>query len=92
MDSTAARQQLEGELAQITAWANHPIAAMLRESAENEKRKAMTVIINDPVRSIQDFITRERMIGYLDCLERSDALIKETIKEIEQKLTELQEV
>lgn len=86
MDKAALIAQLENDKATIQAWYNHPFAQELRKDNKSEQEGVINLILERPVTNVESFLAREQALGHLRGLRRLDALVQDSLEEIDRQI------
>lgn len=89
MDTTAERQRLESDERAIKAYLDHPITRKVAEDNEIEQEKAINLITNVPVDSIEAFFNLFQAIGHLRGLRRAASIVQDDVDMVATQLKEL---
>jgi hypothetical protein len=89
MDITAERQRLENEQRAIEQYLSHPITREILADNQNEQEKAIRLLTNQPIDSIEAFFNHFEAVGHLRGLRRSRSIIDDSIEDIKDQLENL---
>lgn len=68
---------------------DHPISRKWLADNANEQEKAVRLICNEPIDSIEAFFNHWQAVGHLRGLRRARSIIDDDLEEIKQQLEDL---
>lgn len=89
MDITAERQRLENELRAIEQYLDHPITREILADNKTEQEKAIRLLTNEPIESIEAFFNHFEAVGHLRGLRRAKSIVDDSIEDIKVQLKDL---
>lgn len=80
--------KLDNAKREIEKYINHPFTTQIEQDNREAQESLLTIILKDDVKDIETLVAHFVAVGHLRGLRDSEAKLRETLSDIETKLSE----